>query len=129
MAKFLTQSWFDEVAKLNKEAGDLNLPPNLASLIINISITGDSPTQFHLSSGKLQQHHHDDATSTINIDDATLSAIIKSGVNATETALEAFMTGKIRIDGDMSQVLALQTAKPSPEQKHLYKTIKNMTEF
>ncbi|MDO4895763.1 MAG: SCP2 sterol-binding domain-containing protein [Moraxella sp.] len=129
MAKFLTQAWFDEVARLNEEAGDLNLPPNLANLIININITGDNPTQFHLSSGKLKQHHNDDATSTINIDNDTLSAIIKSGANASETALEAFMTGKIRIDGDMSQVLALQTAKPSPEQKQLYKTMKGMTEF
>lgn len=129
MTKFLTQAWFDEVATLNEQAGDLNLPPNLADLVMNVSITGDEDIKLHLSSGKLHQHHADNATSTINIDDKTLGSIIHGGTDTTEIALEAFMTGKIRIDGDMSQVLALQTAKPSAEQKALYKAIKEMTEF
>ena len=129
MTKFLSSAWFDAVATLNEQAGDLNLPPNLANLIININITGDTETHLHLSLGKIFKHHHENATSTINIDDATLGNIIKGGTETAEIALEAFMTGKIRIDGDMSQVLNLQTAKPSPEQKALYKAIKNMTEF
>lgn len=129
MAKFLTQAWFDGVATLNQQAGDLNLPPNLATLVINLTITGDDPIKMHLSAGKLAQNHHSDATSTINIDHNTLGDIIEGGTSTTEIALEAFMTGKIRIDGDMSQVLSLQTAKPSPEQKVLYKAIKEMTEF
>ncbi len=32
-------------------------------------------------------------------------------------AMQAFMTGKIKVQGDMSQLMALQTAKPSQEQK------------
>ena len=43
-------------------------------------------------------------------------------------AMNAFMSGKIRIDGDMGQVMSLQTAKPSPEQKDLFKKIYAMTE-
>ena len=46
-----------------------------------------------------------------------------------DTALEAFMTGKIFIEGDMSKVMALQSARPSQEQKALYKQIKEMTNF
>lgn len=129
MNKFLSPEWFDAVALLNEQAGDLNLPPNLANLTINVTITGDTDTRLHLSSGKLMQGHSDMASSTINIDDKTLGSIIKGGTETTEIALEAFMTGKIRIDGDMSQVMALQTAKPSPEQKTLYKAIRDMTQF
>lgn len=129
MTQFLSSAWFDAVATLNEQAGDLNLPPNLANLIINLSITGDADTHLHLSSGKIFKGHHEQATSTINIDNKTLGDIIKGGTETAEIAIEAFMTGKIRIDGDMSQVLNLQTAKPSPEQKALYKAIKDMTEF
>ena len=43
-------------------------------------------------------------------------------------AMNAFMSGKIRIDGDMGQVMALQTAKPSAEQKDLFKKIYAMTD-
>ena len=32
-------------------------------------------------------------------------------------AMQAFMTGKIKVQGDMSQLMALQTAKPSQAQK------------
>lgn len=129
MATFLSQAWFDELSTLNAQAGDLNLPPSLSDLTLNITITGEDPTTLHLKSGKLYQHHASDATSTINIDADTLGRIIHGGTETTEIALEAFMTGKIRIDGDMSQVLALQSAKPSLEQKALYKQIKDMTEF
>lgn len=127
MAQFLTQAWFDEVATLNANAGELHLPPTLADLIINVSITGDSPVQLHLKDGKLGQHHTDNAVSTISIDAKTLGNIISQ--NSADVAIEAFMTGKIRIDGDMSAVMALQSAKPSAEQKALYKQIKQMTEF
>lgn len=127
MTQFLTQAWFDELHTLNANAGELNLPPTIATLIININITGDTPVMLHLKDGKIAQHHVDNATSTISIDKETLGDIIAQ--NTTEVAIEAFMMGKIRIDGDMSQVIALQSAKPSPEQKALFKSIKAMTQF
>lgn len=127
MAKFLSQAWFDEVATLNANAGELNLPPNLASLVLNANITGDNPVALHLKDGKIGQNHVDNAVSTVSIDSDTLAQLIAG--KDTSVALEAFMTGKIRIDGDMSAVLALQSAKPSTEQKALYKQILAVTEF
>lgn len=127
MAKFLSQTWFDEMATLNANAGELHLPPTLSTLIVNINITGNTPVMLHLKDGKLWQNHTDNAVSTINIDSETLAHII-AGKDAN-IALEAFMMGKIRIDGDMSAVMALQSAKPSQEQKALYKSILAITEF
>lgn len=127
MAHFLSQAWFDKLNELNAQAGELNLPPTLANLLINITINTDTPVMLHLKSGKLSKNHTDNAISTITIDKETLSKVILD--NDTDAAVEAFMTGKIRIDGDMAQVMALQSAKPSQEQKALYKQIKEMTEF
>ncbi len=127
MAKFLSQAWFDEVATLNEQAGNLNLPPNLDAVLLNAKVTGADSTELHLKQGKLYQGLIDNAISTVSIDSDTLSQIINSG--DVNIAIEAFMMGKIRIDGDMTQVMALQSAKPSQEQKALYKQIKAMTEF
>lgn len=127
MSLFLSSAWFDTVAKLNESAGELNLPPALANLVVNATIEQDSPTLLHLKGGKIHQGHADDAVSTIKIDQETLGDIIKTG--DTNIAIEAFMTGKIRIDGDMSAVMSLQSAKPSPEQKALFKEILKATEF
>ncbi len=124
---FLTQSWFDAVARLNQEVGELNLPPNLAELTINVAVKSENPTLLHLQAGKINQHHIQNADATIYIDQDTLNQIIHD--NSVDTALEAFMTGKIFIEGDMSKVMALQSARPSQEQKALYKQIKEMTNF
>ena len=124
---FLTQSWFDAVARLNQEVGELNLPPNLAELTINVTVKSENPTLLHLQAGKINQHHIQNADATIYIDQDTLNQIIHD--NSVDTALEAFMTGKIFIEGDMSKVVALQSDRPSKEQKALYKQIKEMTNF
>lgn len=42
-------------------------------------------------------------------------------------AMQAFMTGKIKVQGDMSQLMALQTAKPSQKQKTLFKKVLEQT--
>lgn len=127
MVQFLSQTWFDEVATLNTQAGRLNLPPTLDSLIINVTIEQSPPVTLHLKDGKIHQSHDNSAISAINIDKDTLSDIIKTG--DVNLAIEAFMMGKIRIDGDMSAVMTLQSAKPSPEQKTLFKQILAMTTF
>lgn len=127
MAQFLSNDWFDKVATLNEEAGELNLPPTLANLRININITGDQTVSLYLKEGKIAQGTLPEAVSTISIDKESLLNIING--NDINLAIEAFMMGKIRVDGDMSAVMNLQSAKPSPEQKVLYKRIKNMTEF
>ncbi|MDH2272863.1 SCP2 sterol-binding domain-containing protein [Moraxella porci] len=127
MAKFLSQAWFDQVNELNAQAGDLNLPPNLASVILNASVTGEQGANLYLKEGKIHQGNTPDAISSVVIDDATLSNIISTG--DVNQAIEAFMMGKIRIDGDMTQVMALQSAKPSQEQKALFKQILAITEF
>lgn len=127
MAKFLSDEWFDKVATLNNEVGELNLPPSLANLKININITGDDVVNLYLDGGKFTKGLLPDAVSTINIDRQSLLDIIAG--NDVNLAIEAFMTGKIRVDGDMSAVMNLQSTKPSPEQKLLYKHIKNMTDF
>ncbi|SJM72930.1 SCP2 sterol-binding domain-containing protein [Psychrobacter piechaudii] len=127
MAVFLTDEWFNEVDRLTAEAGDLNLPPALANTKINLNVTNtaNGDVSAALENGVLKKGETD-ATTTINIDEETLKAIaLKGDMNE---AMNAFMSGKIRIDGDMGQVMALQTAKPSPEQKDLFKKIYAITE-
>lgn len=127
MAVFLSNAWFDEVAKLNAQHDELNLPPTLATLIINFDVSGETNTLLHLKDGKIHAGHHADAISQVQIDQDALNAIIST--KDMNLAIEAFMTGKIRIHGDMNAIMSLQSAKPSQEQKQLYKDILAMTQF
>lgn len=128
MAQFLSEAWFLQVHALNEQAGNLALPPALLQLIINIHIQDSQhPVFLHLKDGKIWQNEHKNAQSTIITDRETAYQLITD--KDSSAALEAFMTGKIRIEGDMSALLSLQSTKPTLEQKQLFKAILAQTEF
>ncbi|WP_201610269.1 alkyl sulfatase C-terminal domain-containing protein [Psychrobacter submarinus] len=126
MAVFLTDNWFEEVEKMGNEAGELNLPPALENTVINLKVTdGDEVIESHFANGLLHKGLNAEATTTLLLDRNTLQSII-TDFDMNEI-MGAFMSGKIRVEGDMSQLMALQTARPSDEQKALFKDIKSMT--
>ena len=126
MAVFLTDNWFEEVEKMGNEAGELNLPPALENMVINLKVTdGDEVIESHFANGLLHKGLNAEATTTLLLDRNTLQSII-TDFDMNEI-MGAFMSGKIRVEGDMSQLMALQTARPSDEQKALFKVIKSMT--
>ena len=122
MPAFLSNDWFSAVETLTAQAGDLNLPPALKSLAINLVVAnGADNTELSLNGGAIQQGLSDQAKTTLNMDAETLRKVFLEFDMAA--AMQAFMTGKIKVQGDMSQLMALQTAKPSAEQKALFKNI------
>lgn len=126
MAVFLTDEWFEQVEQMGNEAGELNLPPALANMVINLKIAGDEQEiEANFADGLLHKGLNDEATTTLLLDRATLQSIM-TDFDMNEI-MGAFMSGKIRVEGDMSQLMALQTARPSSEQKDLFKSIRAMT--
>lgn len=129
MATFLSDDWFTKVAELTAAAGDLNLPPALQDLAINLNVTDSSEgdVAMALANGKLVKGNDDSAETALSLDADTLKKVILEF--DMSAAMEAFMSGKIRVDGDMSKLMALQTAQPSAEQKTLFKKVLEMTEI
>lgn len=122
MPAFLTDDWFSTVETLTAQAGDLNLPPALANLAINLVVTDTSGnTELALDGGRILKGLSSNAKTTLNMDAETLRKVFLEFDMAA--AMQAFMTGKIKVQGDMSQLMALQTAKPSQEQKDLFKRV------
>ncbi len=126
MAVFLTDEWFEQVEQLNQEAGDLNLPPSLASMVMNLKVTNQGEEiEAYLEEGKLKKGKASASTTVTLTESALKDLAFNFDMNK---AMQAFMSGDIRVDGDMSQLMALQSAKPSEEQKSLYKRIVEITE-
>ena len=126
MPAFLTDDWFATVETLTAQAGDLNLPPALANLAINVVVAdAGSNTELALDGGKIVKALSSNAKTTLNMDAETLRKVFLEFDMAA--AMQAFMTGKIKVQGDMSQLMALQTAKPSQEQKDLFKKVLSET--
>lgn len=122
MPAFLTDDWFSTVETLTAQAGNLNLPPALANLAINLVVADASGnTELSLDGGAIKKGLSVNAKTTLNMDGETLRKVFLEFDMAA--AMQAFMTGKIKVQGDMSQLMALQTAKPSQEQKDLFKKV------
>lgn len=128
MPAFLSNEWFDKVDSLTAEAGDLNLPPALAGMALNMTVTesGKEDVNLSLDAGKIQKGLSSNAKTTLTMDEETLRKVFLEFDMAA--AMQAFMTGKIKVQGDMSQLMALQTARPSDEQKALFKNVLAMSE-
>lgn len=123
MAKILTQEWFDKVDELTTKAGDLNLPPAIKNMSINLQVTDSDNQEVNAAfyDGTIHQGSKDGALTTLKLDADTLKAIFLD--RDMNRAMEAFMSGKIRVEGDMGQLMSIQTAKTSAEQKQLFKDI------
>lgn len=126
MPAFLTDDWFSNVETLTAQAGDLNLSPALANLAINLVVADASGnTELSLDGGAIKKGLSSNAKTTLNMDGETLRKVFLEFDMAA--AMQAFMTGKIKVQGDMSQLMALQTAKPSQQQKDLFKKVLEQT--
>lgn len=132
MAVLFSDLWFEQLDKLNDEAGDLQLSPIFANIEINFKVEdpdfkAGGIQSLNLSAGKLQQGLIEAGKTTLLIDKDTLANLLqKPKMNA---AIEAFIQGKIRVEGDMSQLMALQMTSLSSEQEGLYKAILQMTDL
>lgn len=126
MAQFLTDEWFQQVATLTEQAGELNLPANLSNLAINFIVSEQNQqVELNLSGALLSKGLSETAKTTLRLEQNLFRKIFLEF--DTASAMTAFMMGKIKIEGDMMQLMALQSAKPSTEQKALYKQILQMT--
>jgi putative sterol carrier protein len=125
--KFLSDEWFKKVDELRAEAGELDVPPNLKSVLINITVTGDEgERKMQLKGGDFIAGHDPAAPTTLTLKgDLAKKIFIERDAQA---GMQAFMAGEIKIEGDMSKLMELQMVQPSDKQKQLLKRIREITD-
>lgn len=125
--RFLSDEWFAEVEKLKGEAGDLEAPAALHDLVINIVVTGTEWGERHLSlvSGNLEHGHRENAPTKLTLPvDLAHRLFIDNDQSA---GMQGFMSGQIRVEGDMSKLMSMQMVQPSAKQRELQKKVLEVT--
>ena len=127
--KFLSDEWVEAARKLRE---DLDQPttapqPVKMNLVITDVPFGEGAVDAHMdtTSGELELEtgHLDAPDVTATLDYETAKAMM---VDANpQAAMQAFMAGKIKLQGDMTKAMALQSGPPNPE---LTKRIQEITE-
>jgi putative sterol carrier protein len=131
--KFLSEEWIAEAKKIREEhPGGGATPAHAVKMnqIITDVPFGDGTVNAHMdtSSGELQMDlgHLDDSELTVTIDYETAKAIFVDG--NPQAGMQAFMAGKIKVQGDMTKLMAMQQGSPDPAQLEIAAKIKEITE-
>jgi hypothetical protein len=131
---FLSDEWMTAAKEIRaKYAGQTTKVPT--ALRINQVVTGapfgEGTVESYLdtSSGDVVMDlgHLDEADVTVTTDYDTATAIFV--LQDAAAGMQAFMTGKIQVQGDMMKLMAMQTAMPTDEaSQKIAEEIKAITE-
>jgi len=125
---FLSDDWFTAAKAIRDEAGDVG-PPGGNEITLNVTVVegpmGDM--EMHLANGVFDRGHVDDAPTKATVPYDVARALFVDG--NPQAAMQAFMNGQLRIEGDISKIMAVQGAamSPSPEQMHLQERLREIT--
>ncbi len=134
--QFLSDEWLEETRKIREQHKD-EVPPIPVTVRMNQVINevpfGEGVIKAYVdtSTGVLdvEMGHLDKPDLTITLSYTTAKAILVDGDAAQ--AMNAFMSGRIKVDGDITKLIALQTAgagaAANPAAAEVVKKIQDMT--
>jgi putative sterol carrier protein len=135
MAKyaFLSEEWVAEAKKIREEfEGQAPAPAHAVRMnqIITEVPFGDGEINAHMdtSGGSLEMdlNHLENPDLTVTLDYATAKAILVEG--NPQAGMQAFMAGKIKVQGDITKLMAMQQGAPDESAAAVAERIKDITE-
>ena len=129
---FLSDEWMDAAKTLREEysggAGAGGHAVKMNQIITDVPF-GDGTINAHMDTSdgelKMDTGHLETADVTVTLDYATAKAIFVDG--NPQAGMQAFMAGKIKVQGDMTKLMAMQQTSPDPKAQELAEKIKGIT--
>ena len=129
---FLSDEWLqaaDEIRATQSAPAGVPAQPVRMNLVITDVPFGDGPIDAHLDTTdgtlKLDKGHIDPADLKVTLDYATAKAILVEG--NPQVGMQAFMAGKIKVEGDMAKLMMLQGAAPDEAAQEVATRLREMT--
>ena len=134
MAKypFLSDEWLAAAKDIRESSGAPATTPHKVRMnqIITEVPFGEGTIEAHMdsSSGELEMDlgHLENPDLTVTLDYPTAKAILVEG--NPQAGMQAFMAGKIKVQGDMTKLMAMQSAPPDAAAQEVAKKIQEITE-
>jgi putative sterol carrier protein len=123
---FLSDDWFDAVDELRDEMPEP--PAAMKDLKVNIVVAGgpDGDREVHMDGGQFERGLAEGASVKLTVPYAVAKSMFIDGDQ--QAGMQAFMTGQIKVEGDMTKLMAMQAGGgPTPEQKAIQEKLKALT--
>ena len=103
---FLSDAWLEDVQKLAAEAGGAGAMP--AGVELNMVVTGgpQGDRELHVANGAFGAGLLDNAPTKLTLPYSVARSMFIEGNQ--QAAMQAFMSGQIKVEGDMTKLMAMQ---------------------
>jgi hypothetical protein len=130
---FLSDEWVAEAKKIREEyrgkTGPIAHSVKMNQVITEVPFgTGTIDAHMDTSGGELMLDlgHVDNPDLKVTLDYNTAKAILVDG--NPQVGMQAFMAGKIKVEGDMTKLMAMQAQAPDPAAAEVAQRVKDITE-
>ena len=127
---FLSDAWFDAVESLRDKAPAA--PEEVRDVAVNMVVTGgpDGDRMLHFAEGRFDRGLVEGAPTTVTLPHRVARSMLVD--LDPEVAITAFMTGEIRVEGDITKLMELQQSAgamlaPTPEQLAFIGELRELT--
>lgn len=117
--QFLSDGWIDAATKIRDEVGSVAaaVPVRMNLVIVEVPFgTGSLEAHMDTTNGGLELDlgHLEGADVTATLDYETAKAMLVD--NNPQVGMQAFMAGRIKLQGDMAKAMALTSSAPPDAQ-------------
>jgi hypothetical protein len=125
---FLSDEWLAEAKKIAEEFSG-EAPSGASDIQVNVTVT-DGPEgdrELHMSSGVFDAGHIDGAPTKLTVPYEVAKDMFVNGNQ--QAAMQAFMSGQIKVEGDMTKLMAMQSQGANPNQAKIQERLKEITQL
>ena len=135
MSLFLSEEWLQAAAEIREEfKGQGGAPPHKMRMNLIITDAPEAvsvePINAHMDTTEgdmtMDIGHLESPDLTVTLDYGTAKAILIEG--NPQAGMQAFMAGKVKVQGDMTKLMAMQSATPDPVAQQIAERLQAVTD-
>jgi putative sterol carrier protein len=131
--QFLSDEWMDAAKAIRDESAGTPSPPahvvKMNMVITDAPFNDGAEIQAHMDTSegemKMDLGHLEGPDLTVTVDYDTAKAIFIE--QNAQAGMQAFMAGKVKVQGDMTKLMAMQSAAPDPDAQKMADALKDIT--
>jgi hypothetical protein len=125
----MSNAWFDAIVKIRDEIGEIPVNEAIKDVVINLVVTDgpDGDQEMHMKAGSFDRGLAENAPTKLTIPCEIARNLFVE--RDQQVAVQAFMSGQIRVEGDVGTLIKIQLPKEdTPQSRQLKDRIKEITE-